>query len=111
MEILFYICFTAVLLILGGIIAIFLTSTAEEKAEAGYSRHSSPSPWFIGYNFKPGDRLYSVRFMKIDGSLRRFDEFVVMEVVGKCVIGIEIPEGKSPQKRSFNMDRLISCVR
>lgn len=109
MEVLFYICFAAVLLILGGIIAILLTTSDEEKEAAGYNRN--PQPRFIGHVFQPGDRLYAVRFMKIDGSLRRFDEFVVMEVVGKCVIGIEIPSGKSPQKRSFNVDRLISCVR
>jgi len=109
MEILFYICFAAVLLILGGVIAILLTTSDEEKEAAGYNRN--PTPWFIGHNFQPGDRLYLVRFMKIDGSLRRFDEFVVIEVVGKCVIGIEITQAKPPQKRSFNIDRLISCVR
>jgi hypothetical protein len=109
MEILFYVCFAAVLLILGGIIAIFLTTSDEDLVSAGYNRN--PQPWFVGYSFKPGNRLYSVRFMKIDGELRRFDEFIVTEVVGKCVVGFEIPNNKPPQKRSFNVDRLISCVR
>jgi len=109
MEILFYVCFASVLLVVGGVIAIFLTSTAEEKEAAGYNRN--PTPWFIGHNFQPGDRLYSVRFMKIDGEFRRFDEFIVTEVVGQCVVGFEIPSGRSPQKRSFNVNRLISCVR
>lgn len=102
MEILFYVCFSAVLLILGGIIAIFLTSTAEEKAEAGYTRQPRRE-------FKQGDRLHTVNFLKIDGSLRQFDQFIVIEVQGRCVIGWEIPNNGSPQRRSFNQDRLIWC--
>lgn len=109
MEILFYICAAAVLVLFGGVIAIFLTSTKEEKEAAGYNRYPL-QPWHIGYKFKRGDHLLNVEFRKIDGSLRKFDQFVVIEVVGKCVVGWEIPDKGSPQKRSFNLDRLISCI-
>lgn len=106
MEILFYVCFSAVLLIIGGVIAIFLTTSKEEKEEAGYIR----KPRSVSQEkFKPGDRLHTVNFIKIDGSLRQFDQFIVIEVIGRCVIGWEIPNNGSPQKRSFNIDRLIWC--
>jgi len=105
MEILFYVCAAFVLLLIGGVIAIFLTTSKEEKEEAGYNRKQSLSL----EKFKPGDRLHTVNFIKIDGSLRQFDQFIVIEVIGRCVIGWEIPNNGPPQKRSFNIDRLIWC--
>lgn len=107
MEILFYVCFSAVLLIIGGVVAIFLTTTDQEKEAAGYTRN--PQKSVFAEKFKPGDRLHTVNFIKIDGSLRQFDQFIVIEVIGRCVIGWEIPNNGSPQKRSFNIDRLIWC--
>lgn len=106
MEILFYICASTVLLLIGGVIAVFLTTSEEEKEEAGYTRkpHSVSAS-----KFKPGDRLHTVNFIKIDGSVRQFDNFIVVEVCGRCVIGWEIPNGGQPKKRSFNIDRLLFC--
>lgn len=108
MEILFYVCFAFVLLLVGGVVAVFLTTSDEEKKEAGYTR-KPPQSSISADKFKPGDRLHTVNFIKIDGSLRQFDQFIVIEVQGRCVIGWEIPNNGSPQKRSFNIDRLIWC--